>query len=377
MEQDSGESNESQHDVIEILQNISAEQGWKAILEIAKSKKHDDLLVRALRWEMAAILQHSQEGNMEEFFHPVETPKSPEPQSTYENVRYNSAAESWQALVKKSKGKTTLFGHFGTDLEAHLEANRLSGRKRGKKRKKSKKFMDLAELCQINVPQQFKPPRKKPKRSMPDRCKHRSKYIGVTHDRRSGGWLCRVKWDKKLHYVGYFGSELDAAIAHDVKARELYGPDRMHLIKINFPVGHANYVTEMPKKKTNRGPRGPRRMNHVSYTPYVKKEHFVKRELDLDLKQENEEYRNATVDSEIRRSGANRNYNTRSRIVGDGRNASPNSSENIEIVNILPLQEIANAEDSDNEDGYFDQPMPAKLELPKLEKDAAPYTVQI
>jgi len=61
-----------------------------------------------------------------------------------------------------------------------------------------------------------------------------SKYKGVSWDSRSERWLCRVKWQKKLKYVGYFDSELEAARRHDERARELYAGN-LSAIELNFP----------------------------------------------------------------------------------------------------------------------------------------------
>lgn len=61
-----------------------------------------------------------------------------------------------------------------------------------------------------------------------------SKYKGVSWDSRSERWLCRVKWQKKLKYVGYFDSELEAARRHDQRARELYAGN-LSAIELNFP----------------------------------------------------------------------------------------------------------------------------------------------
>jgi hypothetical protein len=61
----------------------------------------------------------------------------------------------------------------------------------------------------------------------------RSKFKGVTWDGRTRRWLCRVKWGNGLKYVGYFSTEMEAAQAHDAKARNLYADD-ISAIKLNF-----------------------------------------------------------------------------------------------------------------------------------------------
>lgn len=58
-------------------------------------------------------------------------------------------------------------------------------------------------------------------------CKGKSKYKGVVL--RGGKWIARVGASGE-HYLGSFESEVDAAIAYDAKARELYG----QFAKTNF-----------------------------------------------------------------------------------------------------------------------------------------------
>jgi len=62
---------------------------------------------------------------------------------------------------------------------------------------------------------------------------NRSKYRGVTWDGRTKRWLCRVKWNGGLKYVGYFDSELEAAQRHDERARKMYAGN-LSAIKLNF-----------------------------------------------------------------------------------------------------------------------------------------------
>ncbi|MBK9976219.1 MAG: HNH endonuclease [Planctomycetes bacterium] len=63
----------------------------------------------------------------------------------------------------------------------------------------------------------------------------KSRFRGVTwyhpKSRKTGRWEVRVKKDGVVHSCGYFESEIEAALAYDVKARELYGSDAT----LNFP----------------------------------------------------------------------------------------------------------------------------------------------
>jgi len=98
-----------------------------------------------------------------------------------------------------------------------------------------------------------------------------------------------------LHYVGYFDSEVDAALAHDLTAKKLYPGDRIKEIKINFYEGNPlAEAKEMPKKKSNRGPRRKKQMLYA---------------VKLEIKQETNPFK-AQLDTNI----PLKNYNTRSRV---------------------------------------------------------------
>ncbi len=50
-----------------------------------------------------------------------------------------------------------------------------------------------------------------------------SKYIGVSWFKRDGCWRAWITINKKQIHIGYFNSELEAALAYDKKAIELHG----------------------------------------------------------------------------------------------------------------------------------------------------------
>ena len=50
-----------------------------------------------------------------------------------------------------------------------------------------------------------------------------SRYKGVSRDTQSGKWRAQIWQSKKTHYLGLFDSEIAAALAYNVKARELFG----------------------------------------------------------------------------------------------------------------------------------------------------------
>lgn len=60
-----------------------------------------------------------------------------------------------------------------------------------------------------------------PKRKQPTS----SKYKGVFMDRKRQKWRVRITKDKKPYDIGLFDDELDAALAYNKKAIELFGDD--------------------------------------------------------------------------------------------------------------------------------------------------------
>jgi len=58
-----------------------------------------------------------------------------------------------------------------------------------------------------------------------------SKYKGVSYCKEKGRWKCRIRLNYRLIGLGYFGNEVDAAIAYDEKATELFG----EYASLNFP----------------------------------------------------------------------------------------------------------------------------------------------
>ena len=50
-----------------------------------------------------------------------------------------------------------------------------------------------------------------------------SQYVGVSWDRKSNKWHAYISPDKKLIHLGYYEQELDAAIARDEAALEMFG----------------------------------------------------------------------------------------------------------------------------------------------------------
>jgi hypothetical protein len=58
-----------------------------------------------------------------------------------------------------------------------------------------------------------------------------SKYKGVGWDKGTKKWRTKIRFNTKLHHIGYFENEIEAAKAYDEKAVELFG----EFACLNFP----------------------------------------------------------------------------------------------------------------------------------------------
>lgn len=56
-------------------------------------------------------------------------------------------------------------------------------------------------------------------------------YKGVFWDKRVGKWCAKIRCDNKVYLLGWFASEVEAALAYDRKAIELFG----QYAHLNFP----------------------------------------------------------------------------------------------------------------------------------------------
>ena len=52
-----------------------------------------------------------------------------------------------------------------------------------------------------------------------------SKYMGVYFDRTRNKWATKINFNKKSVYIGRFNTEIEAALAYNAKAIELYSAD--------------------------------------------------------------------------------------------------------------------------------------------------------
>lgn len=82
-----------------------------------------------------------------------------------------------------------------------------------------------------------------------------SKYKGVWKTGRSQGFRAAIKYNGTLVLIGNFANEIEAAIAYDRKAEELFG----EFAKLNFPEVKRQPASRFPRfcqKKTPKGKTG-------------------------------------------------------------------------------------------------------------------------
>jgi hypothetical protein len=66
-------------------------------------------------------------------------------------------------------------------------------------------------------------------------------YRGVSKPTKSDKWVAQIKKDKKDYYLGCFETDLQAAVAYNLKAIELYGENYLYLNKINIDKNSQEY----------------------------------------------------------------------------------------------------------------------------------------
>lgn len=87
------------------------------------------------------------------------------------------------------------------DIVDHVNGNGLDNRK------KNLRIVTNAQNCQNQAPQVNKS----------------SKYKGVSWFKKNRKWISYIGSREKRTYLGSFSSEIDAALAYDKKAKELFG----------------------------------------------------------------------------------------------------------------------------------------------------------
>ena len=141
--------------------------------------------------------------------------------SKYKGVSYSKRRKEWVTQVR-FKGELVYCGYFKNEEEAALAYNEYA-----------RKY--FGELCYLNEigKDNSAIEAEVAKKSVAQRRKksdvHTSHYKGVSYD--GFKYTAKIYVDKKEDYLGYYGTEIEAAKAYDKKAKELFGDKAI----LNFP----------------------------------------------------------------------------------------------------------------------------------------------
>jgi hypothetical protein len=144
--------------------------------------------------------------------------KKPNASSKYFGVSFNKQRNKFYASIKK-EGKYYKLGSFENEITAALAYNI----------KAKELYCDFANLNKIEeeiineednlrLLRVINGDKSKIKKS---NCS--SKYFGVSYHKRHGKFLASIKKDGKQQHIGSFENEIEAALAYNKKAIELYG----------------------------------------------------------------------------------------------------------------------------------------------------------
>eukprot|EP00514_Thraustochytrium_sp_LLF1b_P012539 CAMPEP_0184542456 /NCGR_PEP_ID=MMETSP0199_2-20130426/2056_1 /TAXON_ID=1112570 /ORGANISM="Thraustochytrium sp., Strain LLF1b" /LENGTH=480 /DNA_ID=CAMNT_0026936259 /DNA_START=461 /DNA_END=1903 /DNA_ORIENTATION=+ len=94
-----------------------------------------------------------------------------------------------------------------------------------------------------------------------------SRYRGVCWLKKRKAWRSRIEVHGKREHLGYFDSEEKAAMAYDIRARELSGPNA----RVNFPIGQESKA-QKDKQSTASRPAGKTAKKASGKTKQCKKQ---------------------------------------------------------------------------------------------------------
>jgi hypothetical protein len=77
-----------------------------------------------------------------------------------------------------------------------------------------------------------------------------SKYKGVSYKKKTKKWKAQINYQNHDYHIGYFSSELDAAIAYDACARILYG-DFARLNRKQYGRKHHDFMSSLQKQQNS------------------------------------------------------------------------------------------------------------------------------
>jgi hypothetical protein len=149
--------------------------------------------------------------------------------SEYNNVNFDSTQQKWHTKIIKDN-KVVYDQYFEFEDEAALVADYISSDIYGENTQFNFDTfsIEVRKRKYLKILEKYGSTRKEIKsRSTQGRSRvsGKSKYVGVGYDERREKWFARVKYNGKGYWCGYHLIEVDAAIAYNSKALELYGED--------------------------------------------------------------------------------------------------------------------------------------------------------
>lgn len=134
------------------------------------------------------------------------SPKDPGKSSRFKGVSLHTQTKRWIVILVANKRRISL-GGYETEEAAALAWNKAAKEHHGE-------FALLNELTESEMAIALAHPPKKDVTSI---------YRGVSWSKDKNKWVARMHHKKHFYHIGYFASEIDAAIAYNKKAIELYG----------------------------------------------------------------------------------------------------------------------------------------------------------
>lgn len=195
---------------------IKSDSSWAAYITSDRKTRRlgtfRDPVVAALAYDKAAREIHGEFAllnfpDIKEY----DLPSRRIPSSMYRGVSWYKAGKKWKATIGVRKTLIHI-GYFESEIDAALAYDKAAREAYG-----DSALLNFPDITTYELPS----PRKTS-----------SIYKGVSWYKAGKKWKATIGGRKMITHLGYFDSELEAAIAYDHAAVDFYGDDA----KLNFPI---------------------------------------------------------------------------------------------------------------------------------------------
>jgi hypothetical protein len=139
--------------------------------------------------------------------------------SAYRGVSWHKIKNKWTATINNN-GKRHHLGSFEDEEQAARAYDKAAR-------------AQLGEMAQLNFPTKKEQAAEEAKQQRWMKCGETgSKYRGVSWFKKNNKWVAMIRYDGKIHFLGSFEDEEQAARAYDRAARAQHGENA----QLNFPV---------------------------------------------------------------------------------------------------------------------------------------------